>query len=147
MAAEVLRTLQAAVEVDGRRVTLRRGDEVPEGISDRDRQRLERRGSVVSSEQLASELSVREGFKNAGESDATADATAEPGASERTRPAADTGLEAQIRDGKLKVDETVALANGDPATAERVLAAEAAANDGKPRKGVAEQLQAIIDGS
>lgn len=57
----------------------------------------------------------------------------------------DADLEARIREDKLTVDDTVALADDDPARARRVLDAEAAANDGKPRKGVEDKLQAIID--
>jgi hypothetical protein len=45
----------------------------------------------------------------------------------------------------LTVDETVALAENDPALAEPVLAAEVAASGGSPRKGVQDGLRALIE--
>jgi hypothetical protein len=50
-----------------------------------------------------------------------------------------------IRDERLNVSETVALAEGDPDRARYVLEAEKAATGQDPRKGVAEPLQKIID--
>lgn len=55
-------------------------------------------------------------------------------------------LTAWIKDSKPNADDTVALAEGDPERAQRVLDAETAATGGKPRKTVQEQLEKIIAG-
>lgn len=51
-----------------------------------------------------------------------------------------------IKDHKPNADDTVALAEGDPERAQRVLDAEVAATGGKPRKSVQEQLEKIVAG-
>jgi hypothetical protein len=57
----------------------------------------------------------------------------------------DEDLVNHITSERLNVDETVALAGGDPVLAQRVIDADAEANDGEPRKTVAAKLQAVID--
>lgn len=53
-----------------------------------------------------------------------------------------------IETNKPNVDDTVALAQGDPEAAKRVLEAETEATDGDPRAGVTKGLAAVIgDGS
>lgn len=49
-----------------------------------------------------------------------------------------------ITANSLNVDDTVALSDGDPETAQRVLEAEELASGGDPRKGVVAGLEAVI---
>jgi hypothetical protein len=51
-----------------------------------------------------------------------------------------------IKQSKPNVDDTVALAEGDPERAQRVLDAETAATGGSPRKSVQEQLEKVVAG-
>jgi hypothetical protein len=51
-----------------------------------------------------------------------------------------------IKQSKPNVDDTVALAEGDPEKAQRILDAEVAATGGSPRKSVQEQLEKIVAG-
>lgn len=55
-------------------------------------------------------------------------------------------LAAYLRENRLNVDDTVALAEGDPERAGRVLEAEEQATGGSPRAGVVAGLQKIIGG-
>jgi hypothetical protein len=52
----------------------------------------------------------------------------------------------RIKGEKLNASDTVAIANGDPALARKVLAAEQSAQGGDGRQTVVEPLQKIIDG-
>lgn len=54
--------------------------------------------------------------------------------------ATDDALAGYIKGEKLSVKATIALAGDDPALANRVLAAESAANGGEPRAGVVKAL-------
>lgn len=56
-------------------------------------------------------------------------------------------LAAWIKASKPSVDDTVALAEGAPELAQKVLDAETAAQGGEPRKGVAEQLARLTSGT
>jgi hypothetical protein len=56
-------------------------------------------------------------------------------------------LAEHIKTNNLTVNETIALANGDPDMAHRVLQAENIATDGEPRKGVEQGLTSIIESS
>lgn len=51
-----------------------------------------------------------------------------------------------IKDAKPNVDDTVALAEGDPERARKVLDAESSATGGSPRQGVSDKLEKIIAG-
>ncbi len=57
--------------------------------------------------------------------------------------ASDEELAAHVRDGRLDVDATVALAADDPDLAIRILAAEQEVTDGEPRQGVVDGLEKL----
>jgi hypothetical protein len=55
-------------------------------------------------------------------------------------------IAAEINDENMTVEETVALAEDDPAKAKTILEAEKVATGGEPRRGVEHRLNAIIEG-
>lgn len=55
-------------------------------------------------------------------------------------------LSAWIKESKPNVDDTVALAEGDPDRAQKVLDAETTATGGSPRAGVQSKLEKLIEG-
>ena len=56
-------------------------------------------------------------------------------------------IEEWIREDRPTVAETVEIADGSPAIAEKVLEAETSAYSGEPRKGVVDGLSAILGAS
>lgn len=60
--------------------------------------------------------------------------------------ASDDEIEEYLENENPNVKETVALANGDKESAERILAAERSLTGGAPRKGVEDGLTEIIEG-
>lgn len=141
---DVLASLQASVEVDGRRVTLVRGDEIPKGISKADRDRLDGRGSIVSPKVLREQAAERASFAEAGAVGQTVAASPEVAAAPFDAGSASDGeLAAWIKDAKPNADDTVAAAGEDAELAARLLDAEQAATGGNPRKTVVKGLEAV----
>lgn len=153
MPDQVLASLSAAVVVDGHRVTLDRGDEIPEGIEQADFDRLNGRGSIVTRAELARQAAAR-----AGKISQPADATpAEPAAAEPDTSAGAGGdkpldvssadasaLAGWIKDQRVTVADLVAAAGEDKGLAQRLLDAEGSATDGNPRPTAVKGLEAII---
>lgn len=133
---EVLSSLQAAVVVDGDRCTLRRGQEIPEGLSESDRERLERRGSIVRLSEFRDVTAQREAFKDAGEAQKYGESAPKTSGNE---------LVDWLQSEEPNVSDTVAKAGEDPQLAADLLDAENAATGGDPRKGVVEGLTSIIE--
>jgi hypothetical protein len=162
MATRIIRAVSATHEdEDGVEQEVRQGDEVE--LTSAEEARLDAQGALVPH----GYASFSEFYDHAQDAyrAARGDTEAAQRLGQRAQPApggvaADTAggisdisapsdvprLAAYIRDEKPNADDTVALAQGDPAKARIVLEAETAANGGEPRKGVESALEKIIAG-
>lgn len=83
--------------------------------------------------------------KGAKRKTAAADDTTPPPATLDVHAAGVAEIAAFLEANEPTIPQTVEMADGDPALAEKLLEAESVATGGEPRKGVTDKLQKLID--
>jgi len=116
----------------------RQGETVPpEELNDYNLERGERLGSFYTDEELENEAHL---------APPGPPAAAPPGEQPSFDEMGESELADYIMQNKPNVGDTVAMAQNNPDTAQRLLEAEHIATDGEPRAGVVKGLNAIIEG-
>lgn len=129
----VLFARAATVKVKGKPVDVFRGQPIPSGVSADDVEKLDAQGALVPLEPDPVDDVTGDGSPAVNPPFDLAEADA-------------AAIAAHIREHELTAAQTVELAGGDKALAEKILEAEDAATDGSPRDDVVTGLAAIVDG-